>query len=114
MSGALEVRHLTKRFHGITAVDHVSIQLHEGEILGIIGPNGAGKTTLLASLMGLLPHQGALRYRGESLDGVAVEQRVSRGMSLVPERRELFGEMNVQDNLRLGAFQRYRRRDPVK
>jgi branched-chain amino acid transport system ATP-binding protein len=109
----LEMTDLHVAYGKVEALRGVALQLAEGSIATVIGPNGAGKTTLLASLMGLLPHQGALRYRGESLDGVAVEQRVSRGMSLVPERRELFGEMDVQDNLRLGAFQRYRRRDPA-
>ena len=111
--GLLEVTDLHVGYGKVEALRGVSLQLVEGSIATVIGPNGAGKTTLLASLMGLLPHQGTLRYGGESLDGVAVEQRVGRGISLVPERRELFGEMDVQDNLRLGAFQRYRRRDPA-
>jgi branched-chain amino acid transport system ATP-binding protein len=109
----LEVTDLHVAYGKVEALRGVSLQLAEGSIATVIGPNGAGKTTLLASLMGLLPHRGALRYRGESLDGVAVERRVAQGMSLVPERRELFGEMNVQDNLHLGAFQRYRKRDPA-
>lgn len=116
MKGAdilLEVTDLHAGYGKVEALRGVSLQLAEGSIATVIGPNGAGKTTLLASLMGLLPHRGGLRYRGDSLDGVAVERRVARGISLVPERRELFGEMDVRDNLRLGAFQRYRRGDPA-
>jgi branched-chain amino acid transport system ATP-binding protein len=109
----LEVTGLHVGYGKVEALRGVSLQLAEGSIATVIGPNGAGKTTLLASLMGLLPHRGVLRYRGESLAGVAVERRVGQGMSLVPEQRELFGEMDVQDNLRLGAFQRYRRGDPA-
>jgi branched-chain amino acid transport system ATP-binding protein len=74
----------------------------------VIGPNGAGKTTLLGAIMGLLPSTGAIRYLGADLSVARVEARVARGLCLVPERRELFGELSVEDNLRLGAFQRVR------
>jgi len=70
----------------------------------VIGPNGAGKTTLLAAIMGLLPSRGALRFEGEDLRRLDVEDRVERGLCLVPERRELFGELPVLDNLVLGAY----------
>ena len=65
----------------------------------MIGPNGAGKTTLLAAAMGLLPSKGTLRFEGEDLHGLDVESRVERGLCLVPEKRELFGELTVLDNL---------------
>jgi branched-chain amino acid transport system ATP-binding protein len=80
-----------------------------GEIVTVIGPNGAGKTTLLSAIMGVLPFtRGELRYRGEVCPRVDIERMVARGMTLVPEKRELFGEMSVADNLLLGAFMRRR------
>ena len=75
-----------------------------GQIVSVIGPNGAGKTTLLAAVMGLLPSRGTLRFDGEDLRGLDVEARVERGLCLVPEKRELFGELTVLDNLMLGAY----------
>ena len=76
----------------------------------MIGPNGAGKTTLLMALMGLLPASGTVSFQGRSILGnVAVDQLVADGLVLVPEKRELFGEMSVADNLLLGAFARYRK-----
>ena len=74
----------------------------------MIGPNGAGKTTLLAAVMGLLPSRGTLRFDGEDLRALDVEARVERGLCLVPEKRELFGDLTVLDNLMLGAYARRR------
>jgi branched-chain amino acid transport system ATP-binding protein len=88
----------------VDAVRGVSLSLMPGQIVSVIGPNGAGKTTLLAAAMGLLPAKGTLRFEGEDLHGVDVEARVERGLCLVPEKRELFGELSVLDNLMLGAY----------
>nr|WP_283949735.1 ABC transporter ATP-binding protein [Limobrevibacterium gyesilva] len=88
----------------IEAVRGVSLSLQAGQIVTVIGPNGAGKTTLLAALMGLLPARGRIAYDGADLAGLDVEARVERGLCLVPERRELFTEMSVADNLVLGAY----------
>ena len=74
----------------------------------VIGPNGAGKSTLLAALMGVLPARGALRFAGEDIARLSLEQRVMRGIALVPEKRELFGTMAVEDNLVLGAYRQMR------
>ncbi|MCC7100559.1 MAG: ABC transporter ATP-binding protein [Rubrivivax sp.] len=111
MSGPplLEVRGLRVRYGKIEAVHGVDLCVERGRIVTVIGPNGAGKTTLLAALMGLLPCEGSVRYEGRELRTDAVDARVAAGISLVPERRELFGELSVEDNLRLGAFQRGRR-----
>src|SRR6185369_13041327 len=84
----------------------ISLSVAGGTIVSVIGPNGAGKTTLLAALMGLLPAKGELAYLGASARTLTVEQRVARGLILVPERRELFAAMSVADNLELGGFQR--------
>ena len=77
----------------------------------MIGPNGAGKTTMLGAIMGLLPSKGEIEFKGELQSDIEVEHLVAMGMTLVPEKRELFGEMSVEDNLLLGAFQRYRHGD---
>ena len=105
----LEVRDLRVLYGKVEALRRASLRIEEGSIVAVIGPNGAGKTTLLAAIMGLLPSSGELRYAGADLAGTQVEARVAQGMSLVPERRELFGELSVHDNLRLGAFARVRR-----
>ena len=107
----LEVRALSVGYGKVAVVREANLDVGAGKIVTVIGPNGAGKTTLLGALMGLLPSRGSLRYEGKTLAGVAVEARVSRGMCLVPERRELFSEMTVEDNLLLGAFSRLRRPD---
>ena len=111
MSALLEVQDLCVAYGKVEAVHRVGLRVEEGRIVTVIGPNGAGKTTLLAALMGLLPARGSVRYAGEEISRSEPEQRVSRGLCLVPERRELFAAMTVEDNLVLGAFHRYRRRD---
>ena len=88
----------------VEAVRNVSLSMLPGSIVTVIGANGAGKTTLLNATMGLLPATGTLMFEGKSLDGYAIEERVALGMALVPERRELFGSMTVEDNLLLGGF----------
>ena len=105
----LEVSDLRIAYGKVEAVHGVDLRVEPGSIVTVIGPNGAGKTTLLAALMGLLPYAGSVGYNGVNLQSQSVEQRVAAGLTLVPERRELFGEMSVEDNLRLGAFQRVRR-----
>ena len=77
----------------------------------VIGANGAGKTTLLSALMGVLPSKGTLTIDGEIIARPTVESLVARGLALVPEKRELFGQMSVEDNLLLGGFHRWRRGD---
>jgi branched-chain amino acid transport system ATP-binding protein len=100
----LEIRDLHVSYGRVDAIRGVSLSLQVGEIVSVIGPNGAGKTTLLAAAMGLMPSSGALRFEGEDLHSLDVEARVERGLCLVPEKRELFGELSVYDNLLLGAY----------
>ena len=109
MSAALEVDGLSVAYGKVEALHGASLRVAEGSIATVIGPNGAGKTTLLGAIMGLLPARGALRYAGTLLGSMPAEDRVALGMCLVPERRELFAGLSVEDNLRLGAF--HRRRD---
>jgi branched-chain amino acid transport system ATP-binding protein len=108
----LEVDDLHVSYGKVEAVHGVSLRVDAGSIVTVIGPNGAGKSTLLAALIGLLPSRGTVRYAGQDVAALPVESRVAAGLTLVPERRELFGELSVEDNLRLGAYQRVRWRDP--
>lgn len=108
-SGVLEVRDLCVSYGKVEALHRVHIKVEPGQIVTVIGPNGAGKTTMLAAIIGLLPHsRGQITFFGETLKDMEVERMVARGMNLVPEKRELFGEMSVEDNLLLGAFMRHR------
>ncbi len=105
----LDVKNLRVAYGKVEALHEVSLTIRRGEIVTVIGPNGAGKTTLLSALMGLLPSDGDIVYMGQmqKLER-SVEHLVRHGMTLVPEKRELFAEMSVEDNLLLGAFDRYR------
>ncbi|MGX9391754.1 ABC transporter ATP-binding protein [Nitrobacteraceae bacterium UC4446_H13] len=88
----------------VEAVRSVSLDVGRNEIVTIVGANGAGKTTLLNAIMGILPQSGRIRFDGADIAGIEIEDRVAAGLSLVPEHRELFGTMSVEDNLQLGAF----------
>ena len=105
----LELNDFCVSYGTVEAVHRVELVVQEGEIVTVIGPNGAGKTTLLCAAMGLLPSSGKLRLAGEPIGRITVEAMVARGVALVPEKRELFGEMSVQDNLLLGGFSRWRK-----
>ncbi len=110
----LEVSELRVFYRKVEGLHRASLRVDEGAIVTVIGPNGAGKSTLLGAVMGLLRSQGLVRFGGEDLAGITVETRVRRGLCLVPERRELFGEMPVEDNLVLGAFSRSRSRATIE
>ncbi len=114
MTALLAVEDLHVRYGKMEAVSGVSLTMQAGQIVTVIGPNGAGKTTLLAALMGLLPSTGRARYEGDDLARLRTEDRVRRGLCLVPERRELFAAMSVADNLVLGAYTRWRDRKAVQ
>lgn len=103
----LEVEGLTVNYGLAKAVDNLSLRVAPGTIVAIVGANGAGKTTTLSALMGLLPATGSVRFRGRQMVDCDVVTRVVDRLALVPETRDLFVEMSVEENLRLGAFQRY-------
>jgi branched-chain amino acid transport system ATP-binding protein len=105
---ALHVRGLSAGYGKVEVLHGLDLDVGRGMIVTVIGPNGAGKTTLLSALMGLIPAQGSVHFGDEDLSGLPTEARVPR-LCLVPERRELFGELCVEDNLLLGAFPRIRR-----
>jgi branched-chain amino acid transport system ATP-binding protein len=108
----LHVRDLSISYGKVQAVRGVSLDVYDGEVVTIVGANGAGKTTLLTALMGFLPATGEMTWFGEATTArPSVEALVRRGIGLIPEKRELFGAMSVEDNLRLGAFDRSRSGD---
>jgi len=112
MSGAdrplLQVEGLGVSYGKVEAVHGIGFDVAAGQIATVVGPNGAGKTTTMAAIMGLLPACGTVRFAGREIGAMPAEERVAAGISLVPERRELFAEMSVADNLALGAFVRRR------
>ena len=105
----LQLRGLSVSYGPVEAVHQVDLDVRSGEIVTVIGPNGAGKTTLLSAAMGLLPSRGEIHLDGKRIARPGVEVMVANGVALVPEKRELFGEMSVEDNLLLGGFSRWRR-----
>ncbi|MCA1325814.1 ABC transporter ATP-binding protein [Herbaspirillum sp. alder98] len=104
----LEVRDLAAGYGRVQVLSGINVSVEQGKIVTVIGPNGAGKTTLLSAIMGVVPSRGAMAFDGTIRSSPEVEEMVAAGMTLVPEKRELFSEMNIEDNLMLGAFQRYR------
>jgi branched-chain amino acid transport system ATP-binding protein len=103
----LKVEHLEVRYGRVAAVRDVSFDVAAGEIVGLIGPNGAGKSSTLAAITGQLqPTQGTVLLDGESLLGQSPERIVRRGVSLVPEGRQIFGTLTVAENLSLGSVVR--------
>ncbi|MBI3701052.1 MAG: ABC transporter ATP-binding protein [Afipia sp.] len=100
----LKVESATIAYGKVEAVRSVSLDVRAGEIVTIIGANGAGKTTLLNAIMGILPLKGSIVFQGKPIARLDIEDRVAAGMTIVPEHRELFGTMTVEENLQLGAF----------
>jgi branched-chain amino acid transport system ATP-binding protein len=103
MTAALELENLSVRYGAVEAVRGLSLDVRPGEIVGLIGPNGAGKSSTLHAIMGAAPVVGGdIRLDGTSLVGRASEDVARRGVALVPEGRRIFGELTVEENLRLG------------
>ena len=88
----------------VEVVHGVSLTVGPSEVVTVIGANGAGKTTFLNAVMGILPARGAIAFDGKPVGDASLEERVASGLCLVPERRELFSDMSVRDNLRLGGI----------
>ena len=108
----LHIEDLHVAYGQVEAVRGVALTVATGQIATVIGPNGAGKTTLLGAVMGLLPSSGKIVFAGDRVDGRDTETLVRMGMTLVPEKRELFTEMTVLENLELGGFSRRRAGEP--
>jgi branched-chain amino acid transport system ATP-binding protein len=105
----LDIRDLHAGYGKAEVLHGIDLHADAGQVITVIGPNGAGKTTLLNTLMGLLPTRGHMFYRGEDISAFTLEERVMMGIALVPEKRELFGTMTVEDNLELGGFRQMRK-----
>ena len=100
----LQVQGLHAGYGRAEVLSGLDFTLAQGQVVTIIGPNGAGKTTTLNALMGVLPSRGQVHFDGVDLADVPLEERVMLGLALVPEKRELFGTMAVEDNLVLGGY----------
>jgi branched-chain amino acid transport system ATP-binding protein len=109
----LRISTLDVRYGGVHAVRRLSLEVAPGEIVGLIGPNGAGKSSTLHAIMGLAPATGSVRLDDRELIGMRPEDVARAGIALVPEGRRIFGELSVEENLRLGLAGR-RTRGGVK
>jgi branched-chain amino acid transport system ATP-binding protein len=107
----LTVKGLRAGYGRAEVLHGIDLQAFQGSVITVIGPNGAGKSTFLNALMGVLPAQGQIEFEGQPINTLSLEERVMLGIALVPEKRELFGSMSVEDNLVLGAFRQVRLRN---
>ena len=107
MSAVLELENLHVRYGSVPAVRGLNLEVGRGELVGLIGPNGAGKSTTLHAIMGVVtPAAGDVRLAGHSVRGRSPEAIARAGIALVPEGRRIFGELSVEENLRLGLSAR--------
>jgi len=107
MSTILEIKNIETYYDLIYAIRGTSLTIEEGTITAILGNNGAGKSTILKTVMGLIedqPDKGTIEYMGKRIDGMDTEEIVRRGISYVPEGREVFEELTVKENLVMGAY----------
>lgn len=103
----LEVKDIQVYYGAIHAIKGVSFEVNEGEVVTLIGANGAGKSTILKTVAGLLSsHTGSIQFMGKSLGGIPAHKIVPMGLALVPEGRQIFLQMTVEENLQMGAFTR--------
>jgi len=108
----LDVHDLHAGYGRAEVLTGLNFSLAAKQVVSVIGPNGAGKSTTLAALMGILPYRGKVIFDGQDLAGSTLEERVMLGLALVPEKRELFGTMPVEDNLVLGGYRAMKQRVP--
>ncbi|MCU0790161.1 MAG: ABC transporter ATP-binding protein [Nitratireductor sp.] len=103
----LEVRNVETFYGAVMAIRGVSLEVHEGQIVTILGANGAGKTTLLKTISGVMdPEKGKILLNGQEIQGIEPDRIVRMGVAHVPEGREVFPFLSVEENLRMGAFTR--------
>ncbi len=101
----LDIENVSAAYGMVQILRDVSFHVEEKEIISIIGPNGAGKTTLVNTIMGLLhPKNGVIRFKGENIETLPPYEIVKRGLILIPEGRDIFPRMTVEENLKLGAY----------
>jgi branched-chain amino acid transport system ATP-binding protein len=104
MTKLLAVENTHIAYGKVEAVRGATLDVNTNEIVTIVGANGAGKTTLLNAIMGILPLTGSIVFAGQQISRLEIEDRVALGLCIVPEHRELFGTMTVEENLQLGGF----------
>jgi branched-chain amino acid transport system ATP-binding protein len=104
----LEVHALGSHYGRIQALQGIDLKVESGELVALVGANGAGKSTLLRAISGVQPCSGRIVYDGRDIGAVSPERRVALGIVQVPEGRQVFGPLSVEDNLRLGAYTRSR------
>jgi branched-chain amino acid transport system ATP-binding protein len=102
----LSVQNLNISYGNIRAVRGISFEVFEGEIVTLIGANGAGKSSTLRGISGIVPYQGLITYQGRDLSGIPADRIVGMGIAQVPEGRGIFGNLTVQENLKLATWQR--------
>ncbi|HEY0490935.1 MAG TPA: ABC transporter ATP-binding protein [Telluria sp.] len=103
----LQVSGLDSHYGPIKALHGIDIEIREGQLVALVGANGAGKTTLLRAISGVQPASaGSIRFNGQDISRMSADKRVRAGICQVPEGRQVFGPMTVEDNLRLGAYTR--------
>ncbi len=101
----LEIINLSAAYGMVQILYDVNFKVEKGEIISIIGPNGAGKTTLVKTIMGFLhPKTGTVKFNGDSIEKLPTYEIVKKGLTMIPEGREIFPRMTVEENLQLGAF----------
>jgi branched-chain amino acid transport system ATP-binding protein len=101
----LSVRGLDTHYGRIKALNSIDLDIYRGELVALVGANGAGKTTLLRTISGVQPAtKGEIRFQGEDITRMRAHVRVQKGICQVPEGRQVFGPLSVEDNLRLGAY----------
>jgi branched-chain amino acid transport system ATP-binding protein len=101
----LEVENVSAAYGLVQILWDVSFHIKEKEIVSVIGPNGAGKTTLVKTVMGVLPAKtGTIRFKGENIEKLRPYEIVKKGVTLIPEGREIFPKMTVEENMLLGAY----------
>ncbi len=101
----LEIKNVSASYGMVKILYDVSFKVEKGEIVSIIGPNGAGKTTLVKTIMGFLkPQTGSIKFKGENIERLPTYEIVKKGLTMIPEGREIFPKMTVEENLMLGAY----------
>ena len=101
----LKIRHVTTHYGPIKALDDVSIEVRDKEIVCLLGGNASGKSTTMKAILGIVkPSSGSVEFMGERIDGLPTHRIVRRGISPVPEARRIFARLSVKENLEMGAF----------
>ena len=108
MAAILEVSGISASYGSIQALENVSFEVNEGEIVSIVGSNGAGKSTLLSCISGVMPYSGSITYMGEEISKLGTDKIVQKGIVQIPEGRLIFPELSVVENLKMGAYSRKR------